>query len=184
MATTSVSSPGGEDASSGAGASGATVPAHFQPQTQMSAQAQQAARKKKEIWVRMFLWFFLSVVFALLPTGGQYLNGRQTEGFHQPSLWEWVSRAQLYLVSMGLAVAAVGEALMHLWKSNQSFRLILVTITNMLIMLIAAYLAPGADSDKKIEAVVGQQSLVMFITVLVTSGVSTWLCVKEVGVQQ
>ncbi|MEW2388451.1 hypothetical protein AB0933_08835 [Streptomyces venezuelae] len=182
MATTSVSSPGGEDASSGAGASGVTEPAQSQPQTR--TQAQQAARKKKEIWVRMLLWFFLSVVFALLPTGGQYLNGRQTEGFHQPGFWEWVSRAQLYLVSMGLAVAAVGEALMHLWKSNQSFRLILVTITNLLIMLIAAYLAPGADSDKKIEAVVGQQSLVMFITVLVTSGLSTWLCVKEVGVQQ
>lgn len=184
MATTSVSSPGGDDAQSETAASGATVPAQSQAQDLTSAQARETARKKKEIWVRMILWFLLSVVFALLPTGGQYLNGRQTQGFHQPGFWEWVSRAQLYVVAMGLAVAAVGESLMHLWKSNQSFRLILVTISNVLIMLVAAYLAPTADSDKKIEAVVGQQSLVMFVTVLVTSGISTWLCVKEVGVQK
>ncbi|MBO8185960.1 hypothetical protein [Streptomyces spirodelae] len=184
MGTTSVSSPGGGDASSETGAAGVTAPAQSQRQAEADPQAQQAVWKKKEVWVRMVLWLLLSVVFALLPTGGQYLNGRQTEGFHQPGFWEWVSRAQLYVVSMGLAVAAVGEALMHLWKSNQSFRLILVTVTNVLIMLFAAYLAPGGDSDKKIEAVVGQQSLVMFITVLVTSGISTWLCVTEVGVQQ
>jgi hypothetical protein len=127
------------------------------------------------------LWFLLSVIFALLPTAGQYLNGRQTAGFHQPGFWAWVSKAQLYVVSMGLAVAAIGEALMHLWKSNQSFRLILVTISNVLIMLISAYLAPTADSEKKIDAIVGQQSLVIFFAALITSGCSTWLCVKEVG---
>lgn len=187
MATTSVPSSGGDDTNSGAAAPAASVPAQTGNQPQSAAAgaetAAQQLEKKKEVWVRFCLWFALSVIFALLPTIGQYLNGRQTAGFHQPGLMEWVSKAQLYIVSMGLAVTALGEALMHLRKA-QSFRLVLVTIGNVLILAIATYLAPTADSDTTIKAVVGQQSLVIFIAALVTSGCSTWLCSSGVGVDE
>ncbi|MFH8405272.1 hypothetical protein ACH4FX_10925 [Streptomyces sp. NPDC018019] len=120
------------------------------------------------------------MIFALLPTVGQYLNGRQTVGFHQPSFMEWVSKAQLYIVSMGLTVTALGEALLQLRKM-QSFKLLLVTILNVLILSIATFLAPNADSESTIKAVVGEQSLWLFGGALLASGCSTWMCATGAG---
>ncbi|CAM5498931.1 hypothetical protein [Streptomyces canus] len=181
MASTSAS-PSGDNQPHGAAHAGAPAPAQTHLQGQGGTQARSGV-SKKAIWTRMAVWFLLSVVFALLPTGGQYLNDRQMAGPHDVDHWVWIGRAQLYLVSMGLAVSAIGEALMVL-KKKHSFGLIMVSFFNMLIMLFAAYLAPGADSDKKIDSVVGQQSLIMFAAALLTSGASTFLCVEEDGVQR
>lgn len=167
MATTSVVPPGGE---------GTRVQVDSAPPA--ADQEAQRRRAKKEVWLRVTVWFALSVLAGLIPTISQYLNGRQTAGFQQPSFWEWVSRAQLYPVAMTLAIASVGEALMQLRKKH-SFRLILVIINNLVVTLFATILVPTTDSADKIKEVVGQQSLMVFIAALLGSGLCTWICATQ-----
>ncbi|MEU9603721.1 hypothetical protein [Streptomyces sp. NPDC048057] len=141
-------------------------------------QEEERARReaKKHAILQFVMWLVFAVIFAVLPTAIQYLNGRQTVGYEAPGFLEMASKAQLYLVAMGLTAQALGQAIGHLLKAA-SFRLALITVANALVLVVAALLASTADGPDKIASVVGQQSLMLFVAALLSAGSSTWICV-------
>ncbi|MEW1546850.1 hypothetical protein [Streptomyces tsukubensis] len=176
MTTTSAPAAGGDGTASPSPSTSesaaAVTPAD--PQTEQEEAARREA--KKYAILQFVMWLVFAVIFAVLPTGIQYLNGRQTVGYEAPGFLEMASKAQLYLVAMGLTAQALGQAIGHLLKSA-SFRLAMITVANALVLAVAALLASTADGPDKIASVVGQQSLMVFVAALLSAGSSTWICV-------
>ncbi|WP_086867436.1 hypothetical protein [Streptomyces viridochromogenes] len=122
------------------------------------------------------MWFLFAVVFAVLPTLGQYLSGRQMEGYVQPGFFVLASKAQLYVVSMGLAASALGQALWQMKLGNFPSGLVPASVGNVLILAVTTYLAATADGESMNATAVGQQSTVILLATLLTAGTSTYLC--------
>ncbi|MFD9105195.1 hypothetical protein ACFVZN_29515 [Streptomyces virginiae] len=170
--TTTVPTPG-EDAAS------ASPPEATQAESSDPAAdpAELLRRIRKETFTQFGGWMLGSVLFALTPTLIQYFAGRQTAGYVQPELTEMMSRAQLYLVSAGIAIQAIIQALIELRKRG-AFRLIVLCLFNLIILVFALFLSSSADGPNAVKSVVGEQSAWLFFWAFVCAGSSTWICVK------
>ncbi|MFD4739679.1 hypothetical protein ACFWNQ_20265 [Streptomyces virginiae] len=180
---TTTASPSGESAESTAapGAQGAVSPQASPqvsppPQPSPEAVAEQAIRT--EALLQLGGWFASSILFALMPTFIQVLAGRQTAGYVQPEFLELLSRAQLYMVCIGITIQAAVQALQEMRKKG-SAQLAILCLLNLIIMFIATLLASTADGPTTIKPMVGQQSMFLFIGAMLVSGSTTWICSKE-----
>ncbi|MFA7763762.1 hypothetical protein ACGFNX_32725 [Streptomyces sp. NPDC048723] len=171
--------PSGEGVAPAPSPTGTTAAAPAAPDPAVvAAEAALEERAKKEALAQLRGWLVSSVLFALMPTLIQFLAGRQTAGYVQPEFLEMASKAQLYLVSIGVTIQALVQALMELRKSGNG-KLINLSLMNLIILAAAIFLASTADSNDALKTVVGYQSLCLFIAALVSSGRSTWICAKE-----
>ncbi|MET9434411.1 hypothetical protein [Streptomyces sp. NPDC006551] len=181
MTTTVPSS--GDGATSAPSATGTSTTAQPTPDAgDAAAQAALEEQVKKEAMAHLRGWLVSSVLFALMPTLIQFLAGRQTAGYVQPDFMEMMSRAQLYLVSIGITIQALVQALMELRKSGAP-TLVNLSLANLIILAAAIFLASTADGTDALKSVVGQQSLILFLTALAASGRSTWICAKEAALR-
>ncbi|MEU0839518.1 hypothetical protein ABZ370_08610 [Streptomyces sp. NPDC005962] len=125
------------------------------------------------------MWFVFAVIFAILPTFTQFLQEQQQKNHETPGLYELASRADLYIVCMGLTAAAIGQVLMP--DQKRGGPLIFWTVFNVVDLAVVTFLAAGSDDEGIDKAAMGQQSLILLIATLISTGWSTYLCELESG---
>jgi hypothetical protein len=126
------------------------------------------------------MWFVFAVIFAVLPTFTQYLQELQKKNHHLPGLFELASQADLYIVCMGLTASAIGQSFMRPQAKKQG-ALLFWTVFNVVDLAVVTFLAAGAN-DKNIDKIaMGQQSLVLLIATLISTGCATYICELELA---
>ncbi|MFD6548462.1 hypothetical protein [Streptomyces sp. NPDC058398] len=121
-------------------------------------------------------WFMGAVVFALLPPIAQLFQEMSLKGHHTPGFFQFCARADLYIVSMGLAASAIAQAHMRA-RSVPSFW----NFLNIIVLFFATFLGAGAD-DKNIDPLVlGRNSFLLLIATLISAGTTTYLSERQPG---
>ncbi|UQI46719.1 hypothetical protein M1P56_21380 [Streptomyces sp. HU2014] len=140
--------------------------------------ARKAARRK--ILGKLGTWFLFAVIFAVLPTLGEFLSGLQQKVHEKVGIFELASKADLYVVAMGLAASSVAQALMH-EHENKKFPSALKFwfAMNVFTIALTAFLAATAKGPEVDAVVLGKQSLCILLATLIFAGSSTYLCERE-----
>lgn len=120
-------------------------------------------------------WFLLAVFFAVIPTLGQHISGMQRTDYHSPGLLVLAARADLFVVSMGLAA----NALVQSYDRARSEALNFWGLVNVLVLAFTTYLAATSSGEGVSESRVGTQSLIILGITLVSAGRTTYLCERE-----
>ncbi|MCI3276286.1 hypothetical protein [Streptomyces cylindrosporus] len=128
---------------------------------------------------KLGMWFAFAVLFAVLPTLGEFLSTRQKNGPHKFDFFELAARADLYVVAMGLAASALAQTLMRTKNSVTPPVLKFCGAVNILILALTALLAATSNGSDMNSKTVGQQSLILLITTLLSCGSSTYICELE-----
>ncbi|MFC5216156.1 hypothetical protein [Streptomyces coerulescens] len=145
---------------------------------EVAARSPSNAALHKQAFGKLGMWFLFAVIFAVLPTLGEWLNSRQFKEPTHAGFFELAARADLYVVSMGLAASAISQALM---RKRGSFppALKFWSSVNVLALALTAFLAATADSSEMDPRTVGSQSFIILISTLVSAGSSTYICERE-----
>lgn len=178
--TTSQPGDGAENSPAPAPGTSGSVPAQASPQGSSPQQLSpdDAAAVKTEALLQLGGWFASSILFALMPTFIQVLAGMQTRGYVQPEFLELLSRAQLYMVCIGITIQAAVQALQEMRKKG-SAQLAILCLINLIIMFMATLLASTSDGPETLKHMVGLQSGFLFLGAMLVSGSTTWTCSKE-----
>ncbi|GGX29224.1 hypothetical protein GCM10010383_69800 [Streptomyces lomondensis] len=110
-----------------------------------------------------------------MPTLGQHVSGMQKTDYQNPGLYVLAAKADLFVVSMGLAA----NALVQSYDRERSEALNFWGIVNVLVLAFTTFLAATANADGVNEARVGFQSLIVLGITLVSAGRTTYLCERE-----
>lgn len=129
---------------------------------------------------KLGLWFVFAVIFAVLPTVARFLQGLTQRGHQNPGLYELASRADLYIVCMGLTATAIGQALMRT-EGKMPRALKLWSVFNIVVLALVTFLAAGTDTSGVDQVALGQQSLILLGATLISTGWTTYLCELEVS---
>ncbi|PBC86211.1 hypothetical protein SAMN05428945_6253 [Streptomyces sp. 2224.1] len=124
------------------------------------------------------MWFVFAVIFAVLPTFAKFMQGLTQKGHHNPSFYELASRADLYIVCMGLTATAIGQVQMHKRKKTPKM-LKIWNVFNICMLALVTFLAAGSDGPNVDKEALGQQSLILLVATLIGTGCSTYLCELE-----
>ncbi|MEU6702463.1 hypothetical protein [Streptomyces wuyuanensis] len=141
----------------------------------MPAQTKSARRVALE---KLGMWFVFAVIFAVLPTVARFLQDLTQKKHENPGLFELASRADLYIVCMGLTATAIGQALMRT-EGKMPGALKFWSVFNIVMLALVTFLAAGTDQQGVDVHALGAQSLVLLIVTLVSAGFSTYLCELE-----
>lgn len=179
MTTASAQSPGDEAAQQAANVPGQNASQQGGAETAQEAGTNAAPPPTKEqktrAWRKLRTWFLMAVVFAMLPTLGQHVSGLQRMDYTNPGLFVLAAKADLFVVSMGLAA----QALVQCYDRSRSEALNLWSLVNVLVLAFTTYLAATANADGVSETRVGIQSLIILGFTLVSAGRTTYLCELE-----
>ncbi|MEU4893508.1 hypothetical protein AB0B12_35400 [Streptomyces sp. NPDC044780] len=136
--------------------------------------SQRSARPSRTPLKNLGTWFMGAVVFALLPPVAQLFQEMSLKHHETPGFFEFCARADLYIVSMGLAASAIAQA--HMRAQNvPSFW----NFLNIIVLFFATFLGAGAD-DKNIDPeVLGRNSFLLLIATLISAGTTTYLSERE-----
>ncbi|MYV40947.1 hypothetical protein GT030_19255 [Streptomyces sp. SID1328] len=124
------------------------------------------------------MWFVFAVIFAVLPTIARFLQDLTQKSHRSPGLFELASRADLYIVCMGLTATAIGQALMRT-EGKMPGALTFWSVFNIVMLALVTFLAAGTDQQGVDTHALGVQSLILLIVTLVSTGFSTYLCELE-----